>query len=45
VDRSEVALAGPEHDGHDVHAHLVNQACGKHLAPNVANGPSVGSPR
>lgn len=33
VDRSEVALAGPEHDGHDVHALLVKQACGKHLAP------------
>jgi hypothetical protein len=36
VDRPEVALAGPEHDGYDVHAHLVNQARGKHLATDVA---------
>src|SRR5262245_46836297 len=38
VDRPEVALAGPEHDGYDVHAHLVDQARGKHLATNVASG-------
>src|SRR4026208_987784 len=38
VDRPEVALAGPEHDGYDVHAHLVNQARGKHLATAVASG-------
>ena len=38
VDRPEVALAGPEHDGYDVHANLVDQACGKHLATYVASG-------
>jgi hypothetical protein len=37
VDRPEVALAGPEHDGYDVHANLVDQACGKHLATDVAS--------
>jgi hypothetical protein len=36
VDRPEVALAGPEHDGYGVHAHLVDQARGKHLATDVA---------
>jgi hypothetical protein len=38
VDRPGVALAGPEHDGYDVHAHLVDQARGKHLATDVASG-------
>src|ERR1700752_918334 len=38
VDRPEVALAGPEHDGYDVHAHLIDQARGKLLAPDLANG-------
>src|SRR5512145_1316978 len=38
VDRPEVALAGPEHDGYHVHAHLVDQARGKHLATDVASG-------
>ena len=38
VDRPEVALAGPEHDGYDVHAHLVDQARGKHMATDVASG-------
>ena len=38
VDRPEVALAGPEHDGHDVHAHLVDQARGQHLATDVTRG-------
>ena len=38
LDRPEVALAGPEHDGYDVHAHLVDQARGKHLATDVASG-------
>ncbi len=38
VDRPEVALAGPEHDGYDVHAHLVDQARGKRLATDVASG-------
>ena len=38
VDRPEVALAGPEHDGYDVHAHLVDQAGGEHLATDVASG-------
>src|SRR4051812_34346713 len=38
LDRPEVALAGPEHDGYDVHAHLVDQARGKHLATDVAGG-------
>jgi ABC-type multidrug transport system ATPase subunit len=38
VDRPEVALAGPEHDGYDVHAHLVDQARGKHLATDVTSG-------
>src|SRR5258706_847899 len=37
VDRPEVALAGPEHDGYDVHAHLVDQTCGEHLATDVAS--------
>src|SRR5215213_5480726 len=37
ADRPEVALAGPEDDGHDVHAHLVDQARGKHLATDVAS--------
>ena len=36
VDGAEVALAGPEHDGYDVHAHLVDQTRGKHLATDVA---------
>ena len=36
MDRPEVALAGPEHDGDDVHAHLVDQARGKHMATDVA---------
>src|SRR4051795_12894480 len=38
ADRPEVALAGPEHHGYDVHAHLVDQARGKHLATDVAGG-------
>src|SRR6187455_1329422 len=38
VDRPEVALAGPEHDGYDVHAHLVDEARGKDLATNIAGG-------
>jgi hypothetical protein len=38
VDRPEVALAGPEHDGYDVHPHLVDQARGQHLATDVAGG-------
>ena len=38
MDRPEVALAGPEHDGYDVHAHLVDQTRGKHLATDVASG-------
>jgi hypothetical protein len=38
MDRPEVALAGPEHDGYDVHAHLVDQARGKHLATDLASG-------
>src|SRR4026208_1398249 len=38
VDRPEVALPGPEHDGYDVHAHLVDQACGKRLATDVSGG-------
>ena len=40
-DRPEVALAGPEHDGHDVHADFVDEARGKHLATDVA-GVEVG---
>jgi hypothetical protein len=32
VDGAEVALAGPEHDGCDVHAYLVDQTCSEHLA-------------
>lgn len=35
VDRAGVALAGPEHDGYDVHAHLVDQARGEHLPADV----------
>src|SRR5262249_57574355 len=38
ADRPEVALAGPEHDGYDVHAHLVDQARGKDLATDLASG-------
>src|SRR5687768_18394082 len=38
VDRPEVALAGPERDGYDVHAHLVDQTRGKRLATDVASG-------
>jgi hypothetical protein len=38
VDRPEVALARPEHDGYDVHTHLVDQTCGKNLATDVASG-------
>jgi len=38
VDRPEEAIAGPEHDGYDVHAHLVDQVRGKHLATDVASG-------
>lgn len=33
VDRPEGALAGPEHDGYDVLAHLVDQAQGKDTLP------------
>ncbi|MCW2747841.1 MAG: hypothetical protein JWP10_983, partial [Nocardioidaceae bacterium] len=35
--RPEEALAGSEHDGYDIHTHLVDQACGKHLATDVAS--------
>ena len=38
VDGAEVALAGPEHDGCDVHAHLVDQTRSKRLATDVAGG-------
>ena len=38
VDRPEAALAGPEHDGDEVHAHLVDQARGQNLATDVAGG-------
>ena len=38
VHRPEVAFAGPEHDGYDVHADLVDQAGRKHLATHVASG-------
>ena len=38
VDRPEVALAGPEHDGDDVHAHLVHQAGGERLTTDIAGG-------
>ncbi|UEL29889.1 hypothetical protein [Pseudarthrobacter sp. L1SW] len=31
-------LAGPEHDGHDVHPHLLDQAQGKHLATDATSG-------
>ena len=37
VDRPEEAFAGPQHDGYDVHAHLVDQTCGQHLATDVAS--------
>ena len=37
LDRPEVGRAGPEHDGYDVHAHLVDQARGKHLATDLAS--------
>lgn len=38
ADRPEGALSRPEHDGDDVHAHLVDQARGKDLATDVAGG-------
>ena len=38
VDRPEEALARPEHDGHDVHTHLVGQARGEHLPTDVTGG-------
>src|SRR3954449_10244136 len=38
VDGAEVTLAGPEHDGCYVHAYLVDQTCGEHLATDVAGG-------
>jgi ribosomal protein S3AE len=38
VDRPEVALAGPEHHRYDVHAHLLDQARGKHLTTDLAGG-------
>lgn len=38
LDGPEVALAGPEHGGYDVHAHLAYQARGKHLATDVTSG-------
>jgi hypothetical protein len=38
LDRPGVPLAGPEHHGYDVHAHLVDQAGGKHLATDIASG-------
>jgi hypothetical protein len=38
VNRPERALAGPEHDGHDIHTHLVDQARGEPLATDVAGG-------
>src|SRR6476661_10642612 len=38
VDGAEVPLAGPEYDGCDVHAYLVDQTCGEHLATDVAGG-------
>lgn len=41
VDLSKVALAGLEHDGHDVRAHLVDQAGGK-KAPYVICGEGPG---
>ena len=37
-DRPEEALAGPEHHGYDVHAHLVDQTRREHLATDVASG-------
>ena len=33
------SAAGPEHDGYDVHAHLVDQARGKHLATDAGPVP------
>ena len=38
VDRPEVALAGPDHHGRDVHGHLVDEPRGQHLATDVAGG-------
>src|SRR4051794_31025870 len=37
VDGAEVTLAGPEHDGCDVHAYLVDPTCGERLAADVAS--------
>ena len=38
VDRPEVALARTEHDGDDVHSHLVDQPCGEQLTTDIAGG-------
>src|ERR1044072_5810000 len=38
VERAEVALAGPEHHGRDVHGDLVDEPRGQHLAADVAGG-------
>src|SRR3954468_16612191 len=37
VDGVEVTLTGPEHDGCDVHAYLVDPTCGERLAADVAS--------
>src|SRR5258705_1326736 len=37
VDGAEVTLTGPEHDGCDVHAYLVDPTCRERLAADVAS--------
>jgi hypothetical protein len=40
MDRPEIAPARPEHDGDDVHAHLVDQTRDTFKAPLSSNGTS-----
>lgn len=47
VDRPEVALARPENDGYDVHAHLIDQtrgnsfSCRRNLSRSTCAEPGV----
>ena len=38
VNRPEEALVGTQDHRNDIHAHLVDQTCGKHLAAHVPGG-------
>src|SRR6476469_3078552 len=43
IDGAEVTLAGPEHDGCDVHAYLVDPTCGERLAADIASSELNGA--